>query len=436
MIKAKHLLGMNARNLLFIQPSNPKHLRPLVDNKLKCKSILDKANIPTPKIYKVFRNTRDVETFDWKSLPNSFVVKPNMGFGGEGILLVFGKKKNTWVRQDGAEIDEKDIIVHILDILDGNYSLTNVPDIAFIEQKVKTHRAFRRFCWRGTPDIRVIVYNKVPVIAMFRLPTHESGGRANIHQGAIGVGVDISTGITTTAVWHHRNIRLIPGAKIKLHGFRIPFWETILRLASEAQQAVGLGYLGVDIVIDRDDGPQVLELNARPGLGIQEANATPLKRRLERVEDLKIPDTEKAIRVAKELFGGDILREIEDVSGKTVLGMIEPVKILSKKHSLEVFAKIDTGAFRTSVCRTIAEQIGLNKKIIGEKRVFTTHGRQLRPLVPIIFTLAGKKIKTQCTIANRVDLKREMIIGRRDLKDFIIDPTKNIILKKINRSGK
>jgi glutathione synthase/RimK-type ligase-like ATP-grasp enzyme len=46
---------------------------------------------------------------------------------------------------------------------------------------------------------------------------------------------------------------------------------------------VELGYLGVDIVLTPDKGPILLELNARPGLGIQIANLAGLVPRLEKI---------------------------------------------------------------------------------------------------------------------------------------------------------
>jgi D-alanine-D-alanine ligase-like ATP-grasp enzyme len=45
-------------------------------------------------------------------------------------------------------------------------------------------------------------------------------------------------------------------------------------------RAVGLGYLGVDVVLDRIRGPLLLEANARPGLAIQIANHAGLGARL------------------------------------------------------------------------------------------------------------------------------------------------------------
>jgi len=207
MVKAKNLLGMNSRNLLFITPSVSRKLRNLVDDKLKTKELLEAAHLPTPKVYKVFYSRKDVENFDWKTLPNSFVVKPAMGFGGAGILVVFGKKKHCWTKQDGTEVYLPDIKLHILDILDGSFSLSNMPDAAFIEQKVKTHRFFKKISYRGSPDIRVIVYNKIPVMAMLRLPTIESGGRANIHQGAVAVGSKQFTYYVLCIMFHVFNLQ-------------------------------------------------------------------------------------------------------------------------------------------------------------------------------------------------------------------------------------
>lgn len=425
MIKPKHLLGMNARNLVYIKNLNPTHLKRIVDNKLKTKKILKSAEIPTPKLIHIFRNPEDIETYDYKKLPNSFVIKPVHGFGGGGIMVVYGKKKHTWVLQNGSEIGIDDIKLHLFDILDGSFAISNIPDYAYIEQKVKTHRAFKKYAYRGAPDIRIIVYNLVPIMAMLRLPTEESQGRANLHQGAIGVGIDIASGITLSAIYKNRQIRFIPNTKYKLHGFKIPQWEEILKLAAESQKVLGLGYIGVDIVLDREDGPLVLEVNARPGLGIQLANKAALKRRLERVEDLEVKTVEKGIRIGKELFGIEMAKKIEEVSGKPVVGTHISVKIkVSKKKKKEVMAKIDTGAWRTTICQTIAEEVGLDKNIIATQRVWSAMGTEKRPIIPLTFFMLGKKIETDAFITDRSHMKNDMIIGRKDLEGFIVDPTK------------
>ena len=57
-------------------------------------------------------------------------------------------------------------------------------------------------------------------------------------------------------------------------------------MASRCHELSGLGYIGVDFVLDRDHGPMILELNARPGLAIQMANGNGLLPRLRKVEAL------------------------------------------------------------------------------------------------------------------------------------------------------
>lgn len=54
----------------------------------------------------------------------------------------------------------------------------------------------------------------------------------------------------------------------------------MLLMAAEAIEMTGLGYLGADFVLDKERGPVLLELNARPGLAIQIANRSGLRRRL------------------------------------------------------------------------------------------------------------------------------------------------------------
>jgi glutathione synthase/RimK-type ligase-like ATP-grasp enzyme len=73
----------------------------------------------------------------------------------------------------------------------------------------------------------------------------------------------------------------LPNTNKPLAGFQIPHWENILDMATQSSHIFGLGYLGVDIVIDRYQGPMVIEVNARPGLNIQLANAKGLKTQMD-----------------------------------------------------------------------------------------------------------------------------------------------------------
>jgi hypothetical protein len=42
--------------------------------------------------------------------------------------------------------------------------------------------------------------------------------------------------------------------------------------------------------------------------------------------------------------------------------------------------------------------------------------------VELVFWLRGKKIKTAANVSDRSNLRRPMIIGRRDLKGFLVNP--------------
>src|SRR6185369_15699753 len=295
--KSSLLLGMNARNLDYIRPHNRKRGMELADNKLLCKRVLKKNNLGVPSLIAKIRTHEELENFNWASLPNSFALKPNRGFGGSGILVVYARKKgrdDAWVKADGSVITIEDIRSHISNILDGSFSLANIPDIAFFEERLKLLKLFKPYTYRGIPDIRVIVFNQVPVMAMLRLPTRASDGKANLQQGAIGIGIDLATGITTTAILGKGHlIEYAPGTRLVLSGIRIPYWKDILSMSIEAQKVSGLGFLGADISIDRERGPVILELNARPGLSIQLANLSGLKDRLKRVSGLKIKSTER-----------------------------------------------------------------------------------------------------------------------------------------------
>lgn len=460
----KNILGMNARNLTYIRPHNLKKAKRLADNKIESKKILMKYGMPVPKLIAQISSHKTLENFDWNILPPSFVLKPNNGLGGGGILVVFARKKGTddrWIKADGSIVTVEDLKNHIQNILDGGFSISNTPDIAFFEERSQIIKEFKPYCYKGIPDIRVIVYNKVPVMAMLRIPTKESGGKANLQQGGIGIGIDMARGITTTAV-HGKSkiVEYLPGTRLLLSGIKIPYWNDILTLAVKAQEVSGLGYLGADIAVDRNYGPIFFELNARPGLGIQIANMTGLKKRLERVEGLNIKSVARGVSVGKNLFGGEIEEELEDISGKRVIGSIEKIKLFGKNgQEIELEAKIDTGAYSSSICREIAIALGFSdvldffqsldlpkdftrnkvKEVEKELRskylhqhddladiivIYSSSGSTIRPKVKLNFTMDKMKVNTKVNIIDRNELKYKMIIGKKDLSKFLVDVSK------------
>jgi alpha-L-glutamate ligase-like protein len=241
--------------------------------------------VPTPEVY--------AEVSSWSMLRRlpallgdreDFVIKPNRGSAGRGVLVLTGRDTQGYRRHNGELLRLEDLKQHLSDILSGMYSLSGHVDSALVQQRIRLHAAFAAITYKGIPDVRVILYRNQPAMAMLRLPTKESNGRANLHQGGIGTGVDLETGLTNHAVQHNRFINRHPDTGRPVVGMRVPYWDDVLRLSRQVSEAVGLGYIGVDIVIDATGGPMLLEANARPGLAIQIANGRGLLPRLEAID--------------------------------------------------------------------------------------------------------------------------------------------------------
>jgi hypothetical protein len=370
---------------------------------------------------------------------------------------------------DGSVTTLNDLKLHVLDILEGRFNRLNLQDTAIIEERVHKHPKFRRYAYKGTPDVRIIVFNKVPVMAALRLPTPESKGRANIHQGAIMVGIDLATGTTTTASHWDRPIKTIPGktidnrkwkvgvedrkskvdiqnnqssifhlpqlfstvyhpsSNLKLSGIQIPDWDRMLELAVMVQEHVALGYMAVDFLIDPVKGPLIVELTARPGMGIQIANQSGLRRRVERVEGLEDVTPGRGIEVAKALFAERFSDKIMAERGVKVVSVFETAKVRDVRGAKsEVPAKIDTGAFRSSIDRELAESLGLMKDraVLWHDYYVSSLGREKRPVISVTFWLSGRKIETTANVSERSKMKEKLLIGRRDLSTFMVRPGK------------
>ena len=86
---------------------------------------------------------------------------------------------------------------HFTYVLDGFYSLSGGRDTVIIEKKIVLTDEIELLGKYGLPDLRIVAYNMVPVMAMIRIPTEESDGKANIHGGACAAGIDIGSGRIT-----------------------------------------------------------------------------------------------------------------------------------------------------------------------------------------------------------------------------------------------
>lgn len=284
-LKRKGVLAVNRRNADYTLMHNLRRLYPLVDDKLKTKRLAVEHGIAVPELYGVIEVEGQVRKLkELLGQHEDFVIKPSHGSGGEGILVITGRMHERYRKADGTVLTQEELDYHVFSVLAGLYSLGGVQDTALIEYRVNFHPVFESITYQGVPDIRIIVFLGVPVMSMVRLPTRMSDGKANLHQGALGAGVDLAEGRTLTAVWGNETVSEHPDTGESVEGLQIPFWPTLLELAAKCYEITGLGYQGVDIVLDRDKGPLILELNARPGLNIQIANGCGLVPRLELVE--------------------------------------------------------------------------------------------------------------------------------------------------------
>ncbi len=267
------VLGLNRRNHELGIPLNPPQFVALVDNKRATKEALASRDLPVPKTFASLRTANDVRSME-EALAgrSSFVMKPTRGAGGEGIVVIVDRSGSDFIKASGERLRWPDLHMQATEILSGAFAVSQAYDEVLIEERLEMHPALSRFAYRGVPDVRVLVAHGVPILAMMRLPTKRSDGRANLHLGGVGVGLNLATGRAVYGTWGEHPLVLHPDTHAPLAELVVPHWEAVLQVAATCFDCIPLGYFGVDLVVDPHKGPCVLELNARPGLGIQLAN--------------------------------------------------------------------------------------------------------------------------------------------------------------------
>lgn len=279
------ILSMNSRNLDYVIKYNPRRLLPKVDNKLTTKHMAKEAGVSVPELLGVVSMQSEIKGLgQLLEAHEHFVIKPAQGSGGKGILVITGRDGERYVKASGDTLEFEDVNRHVSNILGGLYSLGGKSDVAMIEGLIQGDPVFNDYSFEGVPDIRMIVFRGFPVMAMLRLATRASDGKANLHQGAVGVGLDIATGKSLRAVQFDKPIELHPDTEHSFDRLQVPHWDRLLELTAACYGMTGLGYLGVDMVLDKNLGPLILELNARPGLAIQIANGCGIHPRLQNIE--------------------------------------------------------------------------------------------------------------------------------------------------------
>lgn len=274
------ILGMNRRNW-HIDRENALDAIRLANDKVATKAALQAAGVPVVPTITLVRDRQDLAAIDWQALPDAWVAKPNRGRRGVGVLLVAGRDGSGWRTASGRHLDQEEVTDQIREILEGEQSADlSGQDAALLEPLIVPHPALAGSVLFGLPDIRVICYHDEPLMAMLRLPTRASNGRANLHQGGIGAGVDLVSGKVIRAVIQGQPITHHPDTNELLIGVEVPEWDRIINAASRCSAATGLVYVGADVVVDRDRGTLMMEVNARPGLEIQNVTGSGLADRL------------------------------------------------------------------------------------------------------------------------------------------------------------
>ncbi len=276
------VLGINRRNIDYIYKYNERKYYKMADDKLVSKELLEKHGFPTPKLIKAYRYFFELKNIA-QDLHNQsgFAMKPAKGKGGSGILIMDEFRDAKWITSSGEKFSKEKLFQHASSILSGVYSLDSMNDAVIIEEKIQLDKLLGKISYKGIPDIRIIVFKKTPVMAMMRIPTLRSRGKANLHVGGIGVAIDIHSGITFISPDLSSSFGIHPDNGEILTGLQIPCWKEIIDISKKIQEIIPLHYLGIDFVIDKRFGPQILELNVRPGLEIQNINGKGLSGKLE-----------------------------------------------------------------------------------------------------------------------------------------------------------
>ena len=409
MQKTSHgILWQNARNLLYLKGDSFLKSKKIADSKLQTKKFLTDHRIAVPWTLGILSSHRE-NTFDFiNSLTPPFVIKPNNWYGGKWILIIEEITADGRFRANSWEIyTTQNLHDHMNYIIDGFFSLSGKRDTVFIEKKIRLVQDLEILGSFWLPDIRVICYKMVPVMAMMRIPTQESEGKANLHSWACSAGIDIGTGKITSIYHKGKHTKSVPGIG-DIRGITLPGWNDVLALTSGVQQVTGFPFLGCDIVLDDDDGALVLVMNVRPWLEVQNVTNAPLRARLDKIEGIDVQSVEKWVRLGRDMFSWEIEEKIKGISWKWVLWSREYIKIYHGEKTLQYIAQIRLWVDHGSISRTFARDI---LKIADEKTIFRGKSEILE-----------KKKVLQFDIVE--DQEENIVIGKNALRWFFIDPFK------------
>lgn len=355
------ILSMNERNLNYIKKLNSASSINLADDKVETKLFLEERWISVPKTLAIISTKKQLAEFEISSIKEDFfVIKPVFWSKWQGILIV--ENLQDWTYKIWEEIVSEDFLNdHMTDILNWDFSLNYWMDKILIEEKLIAWNWFEKFCNFGLADIRMIVYNLVPVAAMVRMPTALSGWKANLAQGWLGLGIEVGSWIINTLYINWKvYTKEFPMPYAHLKWFEIPFWDEILLASSQTQFFVNLWYLALDWVIT-ETWPKILEINARAWLEIQNVCLLPLKNRLDKIKDLKITEAEKWVELAKSLFSAKVTNKF---NSQKIIYLSQEAKLNYLNQSENIILKIDLNKTKNYISSYLNNLISKNDYFI------------------------------------------------------------------------
>lgn len=354
-MKVSEFLGMNLRNQKYIDWD--KSRTDFTNSKLKTKLFLSARQIKVPKLHAIIKNHKDLQNFDFANLPAKTVIKPNKGSQGKGIIPFQKKVNGDLISVSNKTYKSEVLHKHIQEILDGKYSMGFLPDVAFFEEKIDTHKALREYAPIGLPDIRIIVYKGFPVLAMLRMPNEKSGGKANLNAGAWGLGIDIVSGKVKTCYQDGQLQKNNP-----YFNFQVPFYSEALQMAVKIAEITNISFFGCDIAISKN-GPVLIELNSKPGLKIQYVNNIGLKYRLEKIDGIKHRNKQDKIFIVSQLFNTD--KQESNANSNKIIDINSRASILANHKKISASLQVKTSTKNTYVSKDIFDELDIkeNSKI-------------------------------------------------------------------------
>lgn len=266
-------LGMNLRNHI-IKISNRRDQIVEAKDKIGVKNKLAMHGIPVPETYGELLKINDIHRLD--KMPPEFVIKPDRGSGGKGVLIL-KRVKDHYVSPSNKIYSVKNLKRHMERILEGEFSEYIDGETVLIEERIHCSGQLQFKGSVGLPDVRMFVYNYDCVLAMLRYPTWESDGKANLSQGALGMALDMETG-EITKVYSKKRREFYPVETLGIpKGYCIPKWKGFRWISHHVARLLGLRFSGVDLTMDERNNIKVLEVNGYPGLEIQNVTETSLK---------------------------------------------------------------------------------------------------------------------------------------------------------------